>query len=317
MTSASTSATADVPPVVRAIMTGILDDASMFPPAAAPLEATLGLHAQVARSPWREVQGRLLLPASVLERLPDERALLGLEGPLQVGAVVGSPADPTPAAGLQQVREAAEALSHRDPAVTIASVEVRGEDVGATIEQARALGDHLRLDQIAVEVPVRGTTPDDIAAAVTRVAAAASDDPRIVAKVRCGAVDPAGVPTTDELAAFILTAATSGVPFKATAGLHHPDAIPAGGDRRHGYLNLLAAAHAAQAHGDDHRSTVVDLLERTVDDIAVTDLHLVVGTHRLSADDVRRTRWSGLRTFGTCSFTEPLAALLDLTSEHR
>ena len=52
-------------------------------------------------------------------------------------------------------------------------------------------------------------------------------------------------------------------------------------------------------------------------DVAITDLHLAVGSHRLSADDVRRTRWSGLRTFGTCSFTEPLAALLDLAQEHR
>lgn len=314
MTSAT--ATADVPPVVRAIMTGILDDASMFPPAAAPLEATLGLHAQAARSPWREVQGRLLLPASVLTRLPDERALLGLDGSLQVGAVVGSPADPTPAAGLRQVREAAEVLSHRDPVVAIASVEVRGDDLGATIDQARALGDDLALDQIAIEVPVRGTPLDAIVVAVAQVATAAADDPRVVAKVRCGAVDPAGVPTADELATFVVAAATSGVPFKATAGLHHPDAVPSGDDRRHGYLNLLAAAHAAP-HADGDRSAIVDLLERTATDVAITDLHLAVGSHRLSADDVRRTRWSGLRTFGTCSFTEPLAALLDLAQEHR
>jgi len=55
------------------------------------------------------------------------------------------------------------------------------------------------------------------------------------AKVRCGGER---VPTVDELAAFVRRCRDLGLPFKATAGLHH--AVRAGG--QHGFLNLLAAS---------------------------------------------------------------------------
>ena len=55
------------------------------------------------------------------------------------------------------------------------------------------------------------------------------------AKVRCGGE---AVPSVDELAAFIRRCRDLGVPFKATAGLHHP--VRTGGE--HGFLNLLAAS---------------------------------------------------------------------------
>ena len=55
------------------------------------------------------------------------------------------------------------------------------------------------------------------------------------AKVRCGGER---VPTVDELAAFVRRCRDLGVPFKATAGLHH--AVRTGGE--HGFLNLLAAS---------------------------------------------------------------------------
>jgi hypothetical protein len=102
------------------------------------------------------------------------------------------------------------------------------------------------------------------------------------AKVRCGG---GTVPSVPELAEFIRTCREAGVPFKATAGLHH--AIRRDGE--HGFLNLLAAAAA-----DD----VEAMLESQDPD-------------ELLAVDARRAR-EALRSIGSCSFWEPVDELKSL-----
>lgn len=100
------------------------------------------------------------------------------------------------------------------------------------------------------------------------------------AKVRCGGER---TPTPAELARFVRACAELELPFKASAGLHH--AVRRGG--AHGFLNLLAAA----ARPDDAESLLADE-------------HLAVG-------DVPAER--GLfRSFGSCSFAEPVAELREL-----
>jgi hypothetical protein len=96
------------------------------------------------------------------------------------------------------------------------------------------------------------------------------------AKVRCGG---GTVPSVAELAVFIRACREAGVPFKATAGLHHPVRR----DGEHGFLNLLAAAAS-----DD----VEAMLESE-------DLELL-----LAADPARARRT--LRSIGSCSFWEPV-----------
>ena len=52
--------------------------------------------------------------------------------------------------------------------------------------------------------------------------------------MRCGGAE---VPTADALGRFLSACRAAGVPFKATAGLHHPLAA----EGRHGFLNVIAA----------------------------------------------------------------------------
>ena len=66
------------------------------------------------------------------------------------------------------------------------------------------------------------------------------------AKVRCGGAE---VPSPAGLGRFLAACREAGVPFKATAGLHHPLAA----EGRHGFLNVLAACafdDAAALSGD-------------------------------------------------------------------
>jgi hypothetical protein len=99
------------------------------------------------------------------------------------------------------------------------------------------------------------------------------------AKVRCGG---ASVPSVADLAAFIRACREAGVPFKATAGLHH--AVRTDGE--HGFLNLLAAAGS-------------DDVERMLES---DDPELLLSV------DARRAR-EALRSIGSCSFWEPVDEL--------
>jgi len=109
------------------------------------------------------------------------------------------------------------------------------------------------------------------------------------------------------VAAAIATCRATGVPLKATQGLHHPfrhtDEIL--GAVVHGFLNLFTASVMAHAH---------DLpVRRLTEIIADTDPQsFVVEADRLawrdleaSTDEVAAARSGVLTTFGSCSFSEP------------
>ena len=126
----------------------------------------------------------------------------------------------------------------------------------------------------AVEVYVEGAELDEIAARGYR------------AKIRCGGER---VPSVDELADFIRGCKKRGLPFKATAGLHH--AVRTNGS--HGFLNVLAAAvfdEDALAEEDAGAFRVSDDGFHWRDRSAPPDRGLFV-------------------SFGSCSFFEPVEEL--------
>ena len=73
------------------------------------------------------------------------------------------------------------------------------------------------------------------------------------AKVRTGGLTPEAIPSSAQLADFLTAAAARKLPFKATAGLHHPvrsmRALTYAPDSpravMHGFLNVFTAASFA------------------------------------------------------------------------
>jgi hypothetical protein len=110
-------------------------------------------------------------------------------------------------------------------------------------------------------------------------------------KLRCGG---ARVPSADEVAAFI----RRGVPFKATAGLHH--ALPTNAE--HGFLNLLAAC----VWPDDAEEL---LATRQIELDAESFRARGRGADAQQCASVRRHL---LRSIGSCSFAEPVGELREL-----
>jgi hypothetical protein len=136
------------------------------------------------------------------------------------------------------------------------------------------------------------------------------------AKVRTGALTPDGIPSASELADFLLEATARRLPFKATAGLHHPiraeRALTYAPDSpcamMHGFVNVFSAAAFAW-HGAD-RALILDLLNETeARSFAFADVGFRWHGHSLSTEQLASTRREFAHSFGSCSFEDPVADL--------
>ena len=120
------------------------------------------------------------------------------------------------------------------------------------------------------------------------------------AKIRMGGLTPDAIPHPDRVATFIRVCAMHAVPFKATAGLHHPIRAT-----MHGFINVFMAA----AFPHDAERILVEQdpkAFRFEDDAAWWRDHAVTTEH---LEAVRR---EFAISFGSCSFEEPIADLQEL-----
>src|SRR5690606_5980846 len=103
---------------------------------------------------------------------------------------------------------------------------------------------------VYVEVPRDERRPGIIAALAAT---------RYRAKIRTGGVRAMLYPGEAEVARAVKAAVDAGVPFKATAGLHHAvrNTDPRTGFEQHGFLDLLLATDAAlRGAGEDELARV-------------------------------------------------------------
>ena len=110
-----------------------------------------------------------------------------------------------------------------------------------------------------------------------------------------------------QLADFLETAAARHLPFKATAGLHHPIRTPA----MHGFLNVFTAAVFAW-HGAE-RALLLDVIEeRDPRAFAFWGDSMRWRAYTLSNAQIASARREFAHSFGSCSFTEPVDDLREL-----
>jgi hypothetical protein len=139
------------------------------------------------------------------------------------------------------------------------------------------------------------------------------------AKLRTGGLTPDAIPSTAHVADFLSRAAALRVPFKATAGLHHPlrsmrpltYAADAPRATVHGFLNVFTAA--ALAWGAADVATVLAVLDETdARAFQFGDDALNWRGHALSTRQLITARREFAHSFGSCSFEEPVADLREL-----
>jgi len=280
------------------LLRGLIDDAGLFPPARKPMARAVADHAAARAEPSRWMLGRFLCPASRLEELaaaaPDRAgwrygAILDGAGEDWLGVVR---ADLDRIAAFR-ARKAVEVVELRLPPGTAGRAAIAGFlPVLAELPGVEAF----------LEVPDRD--PGEIEATVAAIGAARASA-RVGAKIRCGGLAAEAFPPAGAVATFIEAARRHDVPFKATAGLHHPfrtvDAEI--GVLQHGFVNLLAATAlpgvpAAEVIEDAEAGSFV-----------LGAAGLCWRGQVADAAAVARAR-SLFTAFGSCSFEEPVEELV-------
>ena len=299
---------------LHVLMEGLIDYAGLFPPASLDMPAAVRNYAGYAGSAQAAWLGRFILPVSGLGEFSKAAAGLGPSADWRLSALVRSGlADGTDlAADLLTIaafnRDAGDRRDGAPPArrARIDSIELKAERA-EYIEAAMA---RMPTGLTAYfEIPIQ-EDPAPLLAAIAKRGARA--------KVRTGGVTDALFPSPALVARFLSACARAGVPFKATAGLHHPirsarpltyapDSPKA---MMHGFLNVfLAAAFAAEGMDAE---TLADLLrEESPRALDFGRDEVVWKGHRLPASRLRKVRRDLALAFGSCSFEEPREDLME------
>jgi hypothetical protein len=148
----------------------------------------------------------------------------------------------------------------------------------------------------------------DLGRALDDVAAAGAG-----AKLRCGGLSAAHVPSPMMVAAFLVGCAQRGLRAKATAGLHRPlRAVDAElGVAAHGFLNLLAGA-ALALEGAQPAEVERAIGEDVPDALSLGPDALRWRDRSFAPDVLERTRRELFVGMGSCSVDEPAEHLRDL-----
>jgi hypothetical protein len=295
--------TAEPAASARVLLEGLVDYAGLFPPARLDMPAAVREYAAHRESDAAWMLGRFIVPSARLEEMEDAAAALlprdGGLGPWPISLLGGS--DPVDDA--ERVWAFNERHAHGGRAV-IDTMELRASDAAEVEQAVRSVPAGVTP---YVEIPVIDN-PADLIGVLAGAGARA--------KVRTGGVTADAFPTPAHVARFIRACGDAGVPFKATAGLHHPirgefrftyDADSATG-MMYGFLNVfLTAGFAAQGLALGELEAV--LTETDPASLIFDDTGIAWRGRRLDLDDIRHLRARAAVAFGSCSFSEPLADL--------
>jgi hypothetical protein len=268
----------------------LIDYAGLFPPAQLEMGEAAARYRDARLGPHAWMLDRFICPASRLEELGE-----AAEGERWRVSVVVDRGDLSDLPALSDSLGAAARAAGR---MEVELVELRlgagSERVPERIAALRGTAADSGLSgPVRLFVEVR---PD--AALEMALDALAADG--LGAKIRCGGET---TPSPEELRRFVEGCARRGIPWKATAGLHHPfrhhDNMS--GASQHGFVNLLAAAGLAAAGaqvGEALASEDRDEFELTEHGLCWRGTDVTAGARELFV------------SYGSCSFDEPVDDLL-------
>ncbi|MEO7674215.1 MAG: hypothetical protein ABIU09_09090, partial [Pyrinomonadaceae bacterium] len=237
---------------VRTLLTGIIDYAGLFPPSMLSMKEAASNFAEFKSGEHGWMLGRFVLPVARLEEflesaedvMPQEA-----EEPWRLSVLAGEDINAT--------MRAIDLFNKRNAARVICdSLEVKANTVSKIENTVTALPEGLTA---YFEIAVKDNFVDLVSALALR---------QQRAKIRTGGTAREEFPASREIIRFVRTCMAANVPFKATAGLHHPIrcfrpltyAPDAPRGTMHGFLNMLLMTGFAR------ESFRVSLLEEVMEE---------------------------------------------------
>ena len=285
---------------VKTLLAGSIDYAGLFPPSQISMEEAVLNYAKYRGSEESWMLGRFVVPVARLDELRDAASQF-----------VEREKNPWPVSALaaEDIYDTFKRLTRFNEqnkgGFIVDSLEVKANTVSKIENTVDALPEGLAayfevgLGQNFAEL----------------LATLAID--RQYAKIRTGGVKPEDFPRSRDIIRFVRTCLAGNVPFKATAGLHHPircyrpltysEGGPSG--TMHGFLNMfLMTGYARESFKPD---VLEELMEEEFSEVFSFDESGVTwrGENFLSNWQLERLRRLGIHSFGSCSFEEPVEDL--------
>ncbi len=286
---------------VRVLLSGLVDYAGLFPPSQLSMTAALENLTAYRGSHESWMLGRFIVPSGRLDECAAVLERLKPGSPVPLSVLLTS-VEPSDMHTLVRFNE-----HHGESIARITSVESRISSVGDATRIGRTIGDRF---VVFCEIPLAG----DVAGMIGETAGTG-----LHAKIRTGGVTPESIPGSSDIVRFLFACAAKRLPFKATAGLHHPlrgthaltyePGSPRG--TMHGFLNLFLAS-AFLIEGMEV-AEAIQLMEETSPEAFTFDERRVRWrSGEISVDRLSMVRRGFAMAFGSCSFIEPVAELQEL-----
>lgn len=279
---------------LRALLGGIVDYAGLFPPASLDIPTAARNYQAYRASGDRWMLGRFVVGVA---RLPELKSTL---------AATKGTAEPWPVTVVAPDAAAATSVlrSPDDARVRIESVEVRAQTPAEVALVGRAASKNR---DVYVEIPLDASMPAMLDAIVAA---------KLRAKIRTGGVSADAFPSPDQVVSFIRHCLARSLPFKATAGLHHPlrgsyrltydGSAPQA--PMFGFLNVFLAAALMGAGLPDAEAAEL-LVEADPAAITIEEQGIRWRTHFIGVEALLASRERSATSFGSCSFREPVDEL--------
>ncbi len=277
---------------LQALLGSLIDYAGLFPPAALDMRTAVENYARYKTGPHSWMLGRFVVPVARLNEFEQAWMDVGKPASWQLSALVAKPDMELPAAAAFNAKHAGE--------VQIDALELKA----STANEIRSLPADI---MTYVEIPV-AANPTELLVAIKTV--------KHRAKIRTGGTTANMFPDAATIARFLRGCAGVSLPFKATAGLHHPlrcekpftYAPNSERGTMHGFINVFVAAAFARA---GHPNPIIEkvLLEEQPGAFAFSDKAVEWRGTPVPTTEIQKTRNNFAIAFGSCSFEEPISDL--------
>jgi hypothetical protein len=289
---------------VRTLLAEIIDYAGLFPPSQISMPEAVINYATYRNSNYSWMLGRFVVPVARLDEFmetAEEFIQQDAKDAWRLSVLAGEDI-------YQTIRQIEEFNAKYAPHVVCDVLEVRANTESKIENTVNALPESLTA---YFEIPLDERLPDMITALAIY---------KQRAKIRTGGIAKEDFPPTRTIIRFIRTCLAANVPFKATAGLHHPlrcfkpltyeaDA-PKG--TMNGFLNLFLATGFARA---GFKPIILEeiLEDEFEESFEFTDNGVAWhGDYFLTTWQLAFVRQKSIVSFGSCSFTEPIADLQEI-----
>ncbi len=289
-----------MPASVKVLLSSVVDYAGLFPPAKLGIREAMINYTQAHIAPYAWMLGRFVLPAS---RLDEFEALLS-----QLEESQTSQWSLSVLLSQDVATEVEKVRSLNNPNISISALEI--PPLPPT-EIERVFPYLPTGVDLFFEIPIN----QDLKAYLSVLQKIGAS-----AKVRTGGLTAEAFPSVTQLCQCICAFAEARVPFKATAGLHHP--LPAEYrltyepdspfSNMHGFLNVTILAALVYWQKVTLEEAVAILQESSINKFQFREDGIDWNHYQLNLLEIETARQQFFRSFGSCSSEEPIHDLKNL-----